>query len=124
MPSRTPTTRPSNARIRAASTSQPGWFGSLAATLARSTAPGVWAHYEAEPLTLRQKKVLNRYLDGFDGKLTAKKWAAIGKCSIDEAERDIRDLIDRGLLCLNPGESKRANYELALIAEQARPTGP
>jgi Fic family protein len=41
-----------------------------------------WRRYAREPFTARQKTVLNRYLDGFEGKLTAKKWAAIGKCSV------------------------------------------
>ena len=43
-------------------------------------------------------KLLNRLLDGFEGKLTSSKWAAIAKCSPDTALRDINDLIARGVL--------------------------
>jgi Fic family protein len=39
--------------------------------------------------------MLNRYLDGFDGNLTAKKWAKITKVSIPTAQRDINDLVER-----------------------------
>lgn len=46
----------------------------------------------------RQVKVLNRQLDGFEGKLTSSKWAAIAKCSPDTALRDINDLLASGVL--------------------------
>lgn len=72
-----------------------------------------WQRYAREPFAERQKKVLNRYLDGFEGKLTAKKWAAIGKCSIPTAQRDIGDLVERNILRRNPGGSKNTSYELA-----------
>ena len=41
---------------------------------------------------MRQPKILNRVLDGFEGKLTNAKWAAIGKCSANTVLRDINDL--------------------------------
>jgi Fic family protein len=75
-----------------------------------------WQRYAREPLTERQKTVLNRYLDGFEGKLTAKKWAAIGKCSVPTAQRDINDLIERGILRRNPGGSKNTSYDLAVAS--------
>jgi Fic family protein len=71
-----------------------------------------WQRYAHEPFTKRQKIVLNRFLDGFEGKLTAKKWAAIGKCSIPTAQRDINELVARGILCRNPGGSKNTSYDL------------
>jgi Fic family protein len=74
---------------------------------------GFWERYAREPMTERQKTVLNRYLDGFEGRLTARKWAAIGKCSIPTAQRDINDLIERNILRRNPGGSKNTSYELA-----------
>ncbi|WP_337261501.1 MULTISPECIES: DeoR family transcriptional regulator [unclassified Serratia (in: enterobacteria)] len=43
-------------------------------------------------------KLLNRLLDGFDGKLTTSKWAAIAKCSQDTALRDINELLNHGVL--------------------------
>jgi len=42
-----------------------------------------------------QRTVINRLLDGFDGKLTTSKYAALAKCSEDTAHRDILALIDR-----------------------------
>lgn len=72
-----------------------------------------WQRYAREPFTDRQKKVLNRYLDGFEGNFTAKKWAAIGKCSVPTAQRDINELLERGVLRRNPGRGKKTTYELA-----------
>jgi hypothetical protein len=46
------------------------------------------------PMNERQIKLLNKILDGFDGKLTSSKWASIGKCSQDTALRDISDLLE------------------------------
>jgi len=42
--------------------------------------------------------LLNRLLDGFEGKLTTSKWAALAKCSQDTALRDIAELVARGVL--------------------------
>jgi Fic family protein len=72
-----------------------------------------WQRSAREPLTQRQKIVLNRFLDGFEGRLTTKKWAAIGKCSIPTAQRDINELVERGILRRNPGGSKNTSYDLA-----------
>lgn len=58
--------------------------------------------------------MLNRYLDGFEGKLTAKQWAAIAKVSIPTAQRDINDLVERGVLRRNPGGSKNTSYEVVI----------
>jgi Fic family protein len=71
-----------------------------------------WQRYAGESLTDRQKIVLNRFLDGFEGKLTARKWAAIGKCSIASAQRDISDLLERGIFKRNEGGSKNSSYEV------------
>lgn len=60
----------------------------------------------------RQRKVINRLWDGFEGKLTSSKWAKICSCSQDTALRDINDLIAKGML-RNSGEGGRsANYLL------------
>jgi len=48
--------------------------------------------------TERQKRILNRLLDGFEGKLTTEKWAKLEKVSHDTALRDIQDLIRKGIL--------------------------
>ena len=72
-----------------------------------------WQRFAHDALSERQTKVLDRLLDGFEGALTAKKWAALGKCSVPTAQRDISDLVDRGFLRRNPGGSKNTSYTLA-----------
>ncbi|HEV7803871.1 MAG TPA: Fic family protein [Burkholderiales bacterium] len=73
-----------------------------------------WQRYARVAFSDRQKAVLNRYLDGFEGKLTAKKWAAIAKVSIPTAQRDINDLVERRVLSRNTGGSKNTSYEVAI----------
>jgi Fic family protein len=74
-----------------------------------------WQRHAHEAFTERQKKVLNRYMDGFEGNLTAKKWAAIGGCSVPTAQRDINELVERNVLSKGPGGSKNTRYDLVLI---------
>ncbi|MCA3235987.1 MAG: Fic family protein [Cupriavidus sp.] len=71
-----------------------------------------WHHWGMQALNARQVKVLNRMLDGFDGKLTSSKWAAIARCSPDTALRDINDLVARGALRKAPGGGRSTSYEL------------
>ena len=71
-----------------------------------------WRDWGMQALNARQVKVLNRLLDGFDGKLTSSKWAAIAKCSADTALRDITDLLARGALRKAPGGGRSTSYEL------------
>ncbi|HEY5758566.1 MAG TPA: Fic family protein [Steroidobacter sp.] len=71
-----------------------------------------WERFAKEPLQERQIKVLNRLLDGFEGKLTTSKWAALTKCSQDTAHRDILDLIARGALKKDPGGGRSTSYSL------------
>lgn len=54
----------------------------------------------------------NKLLDGFDGKLKSSKWAKIAKCSPDTALRDIRDLIEKGILQQEQAGGRSTNYEL------------
>ena len=56
--------------------------------------------------------MLNRLLDGFEGKLTSSKWASIEKCSADTALRDIADLVGRGWLEKNEGGGRSTSYSL------------
>lgn len=56
--------------------------------------------------------ILDRYLDGFEANLTARKWAILAKCSPASAQRDIADLGDKGVLQRNPGGSKNTRYAL------------
>ena len=57
-----------------------------------------WRNNSDKTLNERQRSMLNRLLEGFEGKLTTSKWAAITKCSSDTALRDIQDLIDKEIL--------------------------
>jgi Fic family protein len=76
-----------------------------------------WEQHSAAPLSPRQRDILNRLLDGFEGKLTSSKWARIEKCSPDTALRDIADLVQRGLLRKNQGGGRSTSYSLADIVE-------
>lgn len=71
-----------------------------------------WQHWGSMPLNERQVKLLNKLLDGFDGKLTTSKWAAIAKCSQDTALRDISDLLTRGVLRKADAGGRSTSYEL------------
>jgi len=71
-----------------------------------------WERFAKEPLNERQIKVLNKLLDGFEGKLTTSKWAKIAKCSQDTAYRDILDLIERGALNKNTAGGRSTSYSL------------
>ena len=62
--------------------------------------------------------MLNRLLDGFEGKLTSSKWAKIGKCSQDTT-RDINDLMARGLLEKEPAGGISTSYVLVSLNEYA-----
>ncbi|MCH8844872.1 MAG: Fic family protein [SAR324 cluster bacterium] len=74
-----------------------------------------WELHGGESINDRQRQILNRMLDGFDGKLTSSKWAKLGKCSQDTASRDIDDLIIRGILVKNPAGGRSTSYSLADI---------
>jgi Fic family protein len=71
-----------------------------------------WQRFAAESLNERQIKVLNKLLDGFEGKLTSSKWARIAKCSQDTAYRDILDLVERGAMQKDPGGGRSTSYSL------------
>ncbi|QOQ83825.1 MULTISPECIES: Fic family protein [Comamonas] len=71
-----------------------------------------WQRWATTPLNERQVKLLNRLLDGFDGKLTSSKWAAIAKCSPDTALRDISELLALGVLKKSASGGRSTSYEL------------
>ena len=68
---------------------------------------------KAVQLNGRQKLVMNRLLDGFEGKLTTSKYAKLAKCSQDTAHRDILALVDHGILVRNPEGGRSTSYSLA-----------
>ena len=73
-----------------------------------------WERFAQEPLNERQIKVLNRLLDGFEGKLTTSKWARLARCSQDTAYRDILELIERGAMQKDPGGGRSTSYSLTM----------
>lgn len=81
----------------------------LGAVLAKAR---FWRRWAATPLNPRQIKLLNRLLDGFEGKLTNRKWAAIAKCSPDTALRDINELIALGVLRKAEAGGRSTSYAL------------
>ncbi len=89
----------------------------LDAVLAKTRFWQRWAAPGSAPLNERQVKLVNRLLDGFEGKLTSSKWAAVAKCSPDTALRDITDLLARGVLRKSDAGGRSTSYELTHSAE-------
>lgn len=74
-----------------------------------------WELHGDEQFNDRQRKILNRLLDGFEGKLTSTKWATLGKTSQDTASRDIDDLVKRGILIKDPAGGRSTSYSLVEV---------
>ncbi|HAY26726.1 MAG TPA: Fic family protein [Candidatus Accumulibacter phosphatis] len=81
----------------------------LEAVLARAR---FWHRFAGTPMNERQVKLLNRLLEGLEGKLTTRKWAAMAKCSPDTALRDISELVARGVLRRAAPGGRSTHYEL------------
>jgi hypothetical protein len=75
-----------------------------------------WELHAGASLNDRQRTIINRLLDGFEGKLTSSKWAMLTKCSQDTALRDIDDLVQRGILTKDAAGGRSTSYSLAEIA--------
>lgn len=86
-----------------------GADGMLAGVLGKAQ---FWQRWAGTPMNVRQTLVLNKVLDGMEGKLTNAKWAAIAKCSADTALRDINDLLAQGVLRKLEGGGRSTGYEL------------
>jgi Fic family protein len=74
-----------------------------------------WKKHAAAKINERQRDILNRLLDGFEGKLTSSKWALIEKCSPDTALRDIQGLLDQDILAKDEGGGRSTSYSLSSI---------
>ncbi|MCX6250024.1 MAG: Fic family protein [Bacteroidetes bacterium] len=74
-----------------------------------------WKNHENTSLNERQRLMINKLFDGFDGKLKSSKWARITKCSTDTALRDIKDLMEKGILRQEQGGGRSTNYQLSEI---------
>jgi Fic family protein len=71
-----------------------------------------WKKHKDVSINERQRLILNRLFDGFEGKLQTSKWAKIAKTSTDTALRDIKDLVEKGILQQTNEGGRNANYEL------------
>jgi Fic family protein len=71
-----------------------------------------WEKYNATQLNQRQRMMLNKFLDGFEGKLNSSKWAKITKTSTDTALRDILDLLQKKILVKEVGGGRSTSYTL------------
>jgi Fic family protein len=73
----------------------------------------LWQRVNARPVNERQRKVINRLLGDFEGHLTTSKYAKLAGCSSDTALRDVRELLERGVLVQNQGGGRSTSYRLA-----------
>jgi Fic family protein len=71
-----------------------------------------WKHHEHTPINERQRKMINMLFDGFEGKLQSSKWAKITKSSTDTALRDIKDLVEKGILQQSTQGGRSVHYIL------------
>jgi Fic family protein len=71
-----------------------------------------WRLNEHTPINERQRLILNKLFDGIEGKLQTSKWAKIAQTSTDTALRDIKDLVEKGILQQTDEGGRSANYEL------------
>lgn len=69
-----------------------------------------WEAHAGKSFNERQRAIINRLLDGFDGKLTSSKWAKLAKCSQDTALRDISNLVERGILLKDDAGGRSTSY--------------
>jgi Fic family protein len=82
----------------------------LGAVLAKTR---FWDRFKGVQFNERQRLMINRLLDGFEGKLTTSKYAKLAKCSQDTAYRDILALVDHGVLVQNAAGGRSTSYSLA-----------
>jgi Fic family protein len=74
---------------------------------------GFWKTHAQAKTNIRQRDIINRLLDGFEGKLTSSRYATIEKCSPDTALRDINELVEMGILQKDKGGGRSTSYLLA-----------
>lgn len=74
-----------------------------------------WEKFSSVTISDRQRRMLNKMFDGFDGKLTSSKWAKITKTSQDTAGRDINDLVSKGMLLKENSGGRSTNYVLPMV---------
>ena len=75
----------------------------------------IYYYFTTKQISDRQRRVLNRVLDDFEGKLNTSKWAKVAKCSSDTALRDILNLIEQNVLEKEEGGGRSTSYKLVEI---------
>lgn len=80
-----------------------------------------WHIHEDSVCSERQKKILNIYLSGYDGKLTAKNWARLAEVSLDTANRDITDLVEKKMLRPVQGNVRNIAYNMVYDPHSSLP---
>jgi Fic family protein len=93
-----------------------GAHATLATVLAKAR---FWEAVGSGSLNDRQRTVLNRLLEGFEGKLTTSKWARLAKCSTVTAWRDIQALVERGILVPNSPGGRSTSYDLVVPGDRS-----
>jgi Fic family protein len=83
-----------------------------------------WQTHSQAVLSDRQKNMLNVWLDGYSGKLTVKNWAKQSKSSPDTAARDIKDLVDKGILVAKEGMQRNVPYGIIISGDNRIFPGP
>jgi Fic family protein len=72
-----------------------------------------WEYANRQALNERQRLIIGRMLDDFKGYMNTSKYSKIASCSPDTALRDIRELLNRGVLIQNPAGGRSTSYRLA-----------
>ncbi len=75
----------------------------------------LWERIDPKLVNERQRKVINRLFEDFEGKLTSSKYAKLAKCSPDTALRDIKELLERGVLHQDAGGGRSTSYSLETL---------
>jgi Fic family protein len=93
-----------------------GWIENAQSLLASVLAKAqFWERTRDISLNKRQTLLLNRLLEGFEGKLTTSKYAKLAKCSQDTALRDILSLVEQGILVRSPAGGRSTSYDIPQI---------
>ena len=72
----------------------------------------MWQSLNAKPVNERQRLVLDRMMGDWQGFLNTSQYATLAKCSADTAQRDIKDLVERGALMQNDAGGRSTSYRL------------
>ncbi len=73
----------------------------------------LWQQINTEPVNDRQHRIINRMLEhDWVGYLSTSKYAKLAQCSTDTALRDIRELLERGIILKNSAGGRSTSYRL------------